>query len=353
MSTKHPMSTQQPSSGQGRILQGEERNSSSPSQDVLLSHRSFLNDVYGCLVDLVLEACPKGAFQEDMVKIIKAAHGAEVPGVAFTLLPILTCQSVGGEPALAVPVAAAWRALHIAAHLLDDVQDGDVRPLVKHPTDESHLINVATGFIALAGLALSRKPIDGAITATLYGDFQRAVLRAASGQHQDLSASHPVDISTYFHIIGLKSGEPFALAARSGALVGRATSSLVARYETFGYNLGILVQLLDDWKDFTRDDARNDIGQGRYSLPLIYALEIAPQPVAAQLQEDISRALYDEEARHRIRQTVQELGGDVYLLAEIVRHRNRALAAIDASERARPLRDWFAALWDWTLDKRP
>ncbi|MCK4471768.1 MAG: hypothetical protein KAW49_08275, partial [Anaerolineae bacterium] len=38
-------------------------------------------------------------------------------------LPLLVCEATGGNPAHAIPVAAAWHLLHCAAHLLDDLAD--------------------------------------------------------------------------------------------------------------------------------------------------------------------------------------------------------------------------------------
>src|SRR5512139_3997512 len=45
-----------------------------------------------------------------------------------SILGLLTCELVGGDVRAAVPAAAAWNLLHLAAHLFDELQDtGTVR----------------------------------------------------------------------------------------------------------------------------------------------------------------------------------------------------------------------------------
>jgi len=289
------------------------------------------------------------AYALEIERALDAALEAEDATTSFTLLPILTCQAAGGMPEEAIPAAAAWRALHIAAQLLDDVEDGDVHLLSERPFDIPRLINLATGFIALSGSALTR--LSGTDKARLMhrldGDFHQAVLRVAGGQHLDLVTPCPPDLATYFRVVGLKSGQAFALATRAGALIASALRAQVARYERFGYNVGILVQIADDLAGFHQAGPRGDIAAGRCPLPVVYALEVASTEEALQLQTWLSRVAGEEDVACEVRALVTALGGEAYSMLEIVRYRERALAALQAHSRHdAPLRDWLMRLYD-------
>ncbi len=308
----------------------------------------LLRETYALLKHLVQEVSPHPAYLLEMQRVLDAALHAEDIVISFTLLPILTCQAAGGTLRQGIPVAAAWRALHIAAHLLDSVQDGDVRHLSGSSLDDPRLINLATGFIALAGLALTRlAEVQGPQTASmLYRDFHQAILRTAGGQHLDLTLSHPPGLATYFHIIGLKSGQPFALAARAAAQVANAPSHQVARYEQFGYNVGMLVQIADDLAGFRRTGPQGDIQAGRWPLPLVYALEVAAPEEALRLRAGLAYAVHGGDAADEVRALVTSLGGETYTMLEMARYRRRALAALEPyGSQDDPLRNWLQRLY--------
>ncbi len=308
----------------------------------------LLNEVYALLKNLVQEISPYPAYLLEIQRVLNAALQAENTATSFTLLPILTCQAAGGVPQQGIPVAAAWRALHIAAHLLDDVQDGDVHHLSSSTLDIPRLINLATGFITLASLALTRlAETQGAQTAfTLYRDFHQAILRTAGGQHLDLTLSHPPDLTTYFHLIGLKSGQPFALATRAAAQAANVPSHRVVRYEQFGYNVGILVQIADDLAGFRRIGPQGDIRAGHWPLPVVYALEVASGQEALCLRAELARVVHREDAAAQVRALVISLGGESYAVLEMLRYRRRALDALQPHEpQDRPLRDWLMRLY--------
>lgn len=67
-----------------------------------------------------LAAALRGLVEQDLARKQDAG--------ALPLLPLLTCELVGGDSHVAIPVAAAWNLLHLAAQIFDDLQDGEVPP---------------------------------------------------------------------------------------------------------------------------------------------------------------------------------------------------------------------------------
>ena len=296
-----------------------------------------LDNIYHLLLALARTLEPEACYLDDLVNVLERARADEDIHTSYTLLPVLSCVACGGPTENAVPVAAAWRALHIAAHLFDSVQDQEVPPSPDPVTARALTIDVAMGLLALANLALHEVPesVGAQAKQTLIRGFQRAIVRAAGGQHLEFTHSHPPDLETYFHIVGLKSGEPFALAVQSGGLVAGASEETLARYRTFGYNVGVLIQLMDDWRDFVSDP-----GNGHaHSLPFVYAISVASPPFAEQLQLERTRK-HREESAQRVREMVREVGGISYTVGEIFRHFERAVGALSV-ESDYILHEWI------------
>ena len=243
------------------------------------------------------------------------------------ILPLLACQAAGGDPLCAIPAAAAWRALHIAAHLLDDVEDGDTAAWEARALTPARIINLATGFIAAAGLCLvgTQHRLPERHQRTLLQAFNGVILQMAGGQHLDLGTAGIPSLEAYFDCIQAKSGTFFALGTLSGAVSAASAPGVAERYYKFGYNLGIIVQLLNDLVGFYTEEERCDLADGKRTLPILFVEENAPPQVRAALRLLLPEAPHSQAARQQIRDIVREQGGDAYVFAEITRH--QALAS--------------------------
>jgi len=87
----------------------------------------------------------------------------------------------------------------------------------------------------------------------------------------------------YFEAIGGKTATVFELSAALGAELASAHSAAVESAAECGWAFGIAFQILDDISDLlesastTGKQAGKDLLQGVYTLPVIYALEEAPE----------------------------------------------------------------------------
>ena len=83
-----------------------------------------------------------------------------------------------------------------------------------------------------------------------------------------------------------------------GAITGGADKELISQFSRLGGLLGICFQIRDDIFDYYHTDVGkptgNDIKEGKITLPLIYALQHAPQTLADEVKQLIFSRNYSE-----------------------------------------------------------
>jgi geranylgeranyl diphosphate synthase type I len=260
----------------------------------------------------------------------------EKESIFHLLLPILCSEAEGGDENQATMVAAAWFLLYLAAKVLDDIEDGDFHRAPWSTIGAPQAINAATGLIFASQLALTHLPKMGArreLTLLLIEDFNCTTLRMCSGQHADLTEEDGFTLERYFQIAGAKSGEFFSLACRAGALLG---TDEVAPYSDFGYNLGVLIQICDDFEGIWNPKGRSDLAAGKRTLPILYALTVAPQSIKERLEQLLVKAIREGEAEEEARRIITELGAPHYLLIEAQIRRQRAESALCSAGSSSP-----------------
>src|SRR6185436_15379128 len=101
----------------------------------------------------------------------------------------------------------------------------------------------------------------------------------AEGEVLQLSASH--DTSTtedaYLRVIGAKTAALFSAAAEVGAIIAGRPKDEQEALESYGRNLGIAFQLVDDALDYSGKQALmgktvgDDFREGKITLPVVLA----------------------------------------------------------------------------------
>ncbi|MBI3958458.1 MAG: polyprenyl synthetase family protein [Chloroflexi bacterium] len=226
------------------------------------------------------------------------------PGVFDTgkrirpLLCLMACAAVGGDPATALPAAAAVEILHNFSLIHDDIEDGDEtrrhRPTVWKRWGMPQAINAGDGMFALAFAALlgssARGVADSAVLAAL-ARFTTCCVALTEGQHLDLrfEQRETVAVADYLRMIEGKTASLVAASLSIGALLGGAEAKTDDALYRFGRHIGLAFQIRDDilgiWGDpaLTGKAAGNDILRRKKSLPLLYALE---EPTVGQMLTD-------------------------------------------------------------------
>jgi geranylgeranyl pyrophosphate synthase len=198
-------------------------------------------------------------------------------------------------------------------------------------------INIATGLYFSASLALqelSALPLEVQTVREVTLSVLRPFLVMCSGQHQDLVGPPPT-LEGYWRIAGAKSGEFFGIACRAGARLASDQADILAGFHQFGFNFGLLLQVLDDLKDFqdlSQGEQTVDVRTLSRSLPAVYVREVCPVPVRERFDQYLSRADTDPNAVAILTQIIEENGGTLYLLMELEKYRDLALAGLDVAE---------------------
>ncbi|HXG99859.1 MAG TPA: polyprenyl synthetase family protein [Sphingomicrobium sp.] len=175
-------------------------------------------------------------------------------------------------------LAAAVEFIHTATLLHDDVVDLSA---MRRGKRAANLIwgNPASVLVGdfLFSRAFELMVEDGSLKVLKILSHASAVI--AEGEVDQLTAQRQIDTSEehYLHIIGAKTAALFAAACRIAPVVAEAGEEAEEALESYGRNLGIAFQLVDDAIDYSSDEATmgkgqgDDFREGKMTLPLILA----------------------------------------------------------------------------------
>lgn len=176
----------------------------------------------------------------------------------------------------------------------------------------------------------------------------------AEGEVQQLAGLGDINMSeaTYREVISAKTAALFAAAAEVGPVLAECPENKQIAMQTYGQELGLAFQLVDDALDYGGFEVAlgksigDDFREGKMTLPIIYAYAQAQKRddqeaitfwqrvIAQKTQEDI-------DLEHAISLLRKEGAIDATLEAARI-HSNRAIAALDGFENSA----WKSALTD-------
>ncbi|MER5639911.1 family 2 encapsulin nanocompartment cargo protein polyprenyl transferase [Kitasatospora sp. NPDC002227] len=209
-------------------------------------------------------------------------------------LVLAATRAVGGDPGRAVRAAAAVELVHNFTLLHDDVIDHD--PTRRHrltawkafSTTEAILAGDAMHSLALRVLVEDTHPAAAAATRRLAD----CVVELCEGQRNDCAFEQRGDVSLaeVLAMAEAKTGALLGCACAVGGLYGGADELAADALETFGREIGLAFQLIDDligiWGDpaVTGKPVGADLAARKKSLPVVFALE-SGTPAGARLAE--------------------------------------------------------------------
>lgn len=129
--------------------------------------------------------------------------------------------------------------------------------------------------------------------------MSKAISRICIGEIDQFSSRYNKNVSVkkYLKRIGAKTAALFLVSLYTGAEQAGCSRKLTNELGRIGYNIGMAFQIIDDILDFQGDQGvvgkpvGNDLKQGIYTLPLIYALE----KNRTDLINLVNKEFYDEE----------------------------------------------------------
>jgi geranylgeranyl diphosphate synthase, type I len=201
------------------------------------------------------------------------------------LLPLMVSQ-MNWEKAL--PAASAVEIVHNFSLIHDDIQDQSVlrrgRPTLWTRWGIAQAINTGDFLYTLAYSSLLE--LQGSYSSSVCLEavdlLSSACVQLTRGQYLDLANENEksIPMDDYWIMVGGKTAALLGFCTAMGALLcGFSGSKRNAAY-SFGYQLGLAFQVVDDWLGIWGDAAQtgksnaSDLLSGKKSLPVLYGLEV-------------------------------------------------------------------------------
>lgn len=193
---------------------------------------------------------------------------------------LLVCKLLQASCKHGIYMAAAVEMLHTATLVHDDIIDGS---LIRRGTPTLNATwspgaTILTGDYLFARAAEMAAQTDNVTVMRL---FARALMTICNGELGQMFNARTTltDRDEYYRRIYAKTGALFVLAAEAAGVLAACTSEVRADLRTFGKELGVAFQIVDDVLDFVGSETQvgkplgSDLSQGLVTLPTICFLE--------------------------------------------------------------------------------
>jgi heptaprenyl diphosphate synthase len=261
-----------------------------------------------------------------------AQHGLIAGGKRFRpLLAQLTAEFGPHLDDRAIDAGAAVELIHLGSLYHDDVIDEAItrRGAASVNANWSNTIAILAGDFLMARASEVAASTLGQEAVRL---LARTYAELVEGQTLELQVDHNLNHGPgeYYRIIGGKTASLIRTSARLGAMASDADPGTVEAVSTWAWELGMVFQITDDALDLVATDgylgkpAGSDIGEGKFTLPVLLALT---GPEGARIAELLSARPYPSEAVAEVIDLVRS-GGYVDRALE------EAAARTDTAQRA-------------------
>jgi len=242
-----------------------------------------------------------GEIEKDL-PLVKKSLKELSDDVGFDFLEKMIEQSLGGSgkmmrPALAllagrlgnydleklIPLAASVELLHTASLVHDDVID---RADARRGNETSNILfgNAAAVMLGDYMFAYAAEFITRTDNIDVVKKFAATLMMMVQGElKQDVTVfEYSEDVQRYLDRITGKTASLFAAAAEGGALVCNVSKPEASALYSYGLNLGIAFQIVDDVLDFAGDPELmgkpigSDLKSGTLTLPSIFYMQQKP-----------------------------------------------------------------------------
>jgi geranylgeranyl diphosphate synthase type I len=269
-------------------------------------------------------------------------------------LVVVAAEAAGGTAEQAMPGAAAVELIHNFSLLHDDVMDDDVerrhRPTGWVVFGKSQAILAGSAMLAAAVELLT---VDTAAGARTIPCLLEATQRLIAGQSADIRLETTAGVPSIAECLEMEAGKTAALLACAtsiGALAAGAPGDVVAALGTFGHELGMAFQLVDDVLGIVGDPAltgkssSSDVRAGKRSAPVVAALN-GLGAEAAELARRMKAGLPSSEQEvAQLTDLIVSGGGVAWASAEADRRLASALMQLDRVSLDGPARAELGAL---------
>lgn len=273
------------------------------------------------------------------------------------ILVLLSARLFGGVSDATLHAAASLEMLHNASLIHDDVVDkSDFRrgtATLNHDFDNR--IAVLTGdFFVSNALAEVIKTQDMKAVAAV-AELGKEL---SMGEIDQISNARECSFSEdrYMDVISKKTASLFMKCIKMGTESVGADPEMVAKAVEYGRLLGLCFQIKDDIFDYYEDKevgkpTGNDLRENKVSLPLLYALRVAPAEESEKMKALIRRGDLTDDEISLLIEFAKENGGIEYAYSVMERMQEeseRILQSLPANE----WRNAFSSLFSFTISRK-
>jgi octaprenyl-diphosphate synthase len=234
-------------------------------------------------------------------------------------LLILAAKLFGYDGNDHILMATAIESIHTASLIHDDIIDNSALRRGKESVHARWGANITVllgDYLYIKTIGLSIRNDNNGIIRLL----SEASAQMIEGEIMEYDFSRNADITEreYFHIIRNKTAGLFAAACRIGGILSRASEADLGRLSDYGVGLGMTFQIIDDLLDFIGDPdlmgkpILSDLGEGRITLPMIYALRQDGRAHRDRLLDMITGRPLGDAAKREILEILRDSGALAY-----------------------------------------
>lgn len=257
-------------------------------------------------------------------------------------LCLWAASACGGDPAWALPSAAAIEWFHNFSLVHDDIQDGDRkrhgRETVWSLWGVSQAINAGDAMHALAFRAVASDAMHAARSLRAIAAIAEAGLTVIEGQCLDLELEGDVEttLRVYLRMVRAKTGALLGAALEAGAILGGAPAEVSIAFRRAGRLLGTAFQIRDDWLGtygdprLTGKSSTGDANRYKMTFPVV-----AGAAAMSTLQRRRLRELFkhrQENPEPKLRALLDEVGCEALTRAAAERYATKAAAVVSRAK---------------------
>jgi octaprenyl-diphosphate synthase len=256
-------------------------------------------------------------------------------------LLLLAGRLCGYRGARAVLLAAVVEFIHTATLLHDDIIDEATVRRGRRSVNSrwGNDVTVLLGdFLYTKSMAMALS-LDNLPILRLLSDV---TLRMIEGEILEIERNGLLEVTEDDHldIIRRKTADLFAACTRIGALLGGVDGERERALASYGLNLGICFQMVDDLLDFTAKESTlgkpvaTDLREGKLTLPMIFLLRRAAPQVAERVAAVLADRGFSRVSHDEIVRLVREHGAFDEARALAERYAEAARADLSPFERS-------------------
>src|SRR5438132_2531177 len=271
---------------------------------------------------------------------------------ALLLLASRTCGFRGER---AIVLASVVEFIHTATLLHDDIIDQATVRRGRRSVNSrwGNDITVLLGdFLYTKSMSMALSQDNLRILRLL----SEVTLRMIEGELLEIERNGDLGMREADHvdIIRRKTADLFSACMRIGAMLGEAGEGREAALTSYGLNLGVCFQMVDDLLDFTADEkvlgkpVASDLREGKLTLPVIYLLRRGGDGAADLVSTVLADRGFERVSRDELVRAARENGALEEARAQAERYAAAARADLAGFERS-PYREALQALPDFIL----